>query len=123
MNAAEIDILWLGYEDVSGLWEVTWGDDDGTEPSRTARRGDLFVTLLSDGLIDVTTGPPSADFDAAHHLAPDEVRELLRDPRSWRGPQLDDDGQHVLLFRTTEAGLAAYRAATGWRAGGAEPRG
>ncbi|MFE7404990.1 hypothetical protein [Isoptericola sp. NPDC057559] len=111
------DLLWLGYEDVSGLWEVSWEDGDDAAPGRTAwdRRVGLLVDLLRSGLIELAVGPWSSDFDTSRRLTADDVPEALADPRSWQGPDPDDeDGAPVVRFRTTDAGFAAYRAATGW---------
>jgi hypothetical protein len=123
MNKVTTDLLWLGYEDVSGLWEVSWGDDDAAMPDATRRdrRIDLLVELLRSGWIELATGPWSSDFDASPHLTPDEARETLLDRRCWEGPDPDDElGTSVVRLRTTDAGFAAYRAATGWADDGSD---
>ncbi|MFE5339614.1 hypothetical protein ACFQ80_05310 [Isoptericola sp. NPDC056578] len=119
MDREIIDLLWLGYEDVSGLWEITW-QDRATGP--TDRRIDTLVALLRSGLIEVARGPWSLDFDDARRLTSDEARRTLLDERCWKGPDpYDDIGEHVLRFVTTDAGFEAYREATVRGRGGPEP--
>ncbi|CAM3903904.1 hypothetical protein [Isoptericola cucumis] len=112
MSPEVADLLWLGHEDVSGLWEISWGpEDDGPGGPR---RVDVIVSVLRSGLIELAAGPSSSDFDTAPRLGP-EARALLRDPRCWQGPDPGDDiGAHVVRFATTDAGFAAFRTATGW---------
>ncbi|WP_454857801.1 hypothetical protein [Promicromonospora soli] len=115
MNKLIAEILWLGYEDVTGLWEVPWGTDSNVhdpDPLSPAERVDTFVELMRSGLIEVSAGPDALDFDEAQRISPDEARKILQeDPQVWEGPET---GEFTVRFQTTDAGIAAYRSATGW---------
>lgn len=113
MNPVTVELLWLGYEDTTGLWEVPWGAA-GDERAGSGWRADLVVELMRSGLIEVVVGPAARDVEAPRRLSPDEARGALRDPASWLGPGDVDTGEDVVRYRTTDAGFAAYRAATGW---------
>lgn len=115
MGPLEIELLWLGYEsDEAGLWEAPWQRDGSLRslggPSR-AEVAEAIILLADRGLIEVLAGPESIDFEDANAIEPEEVRELLEDPRAWRVAEI---GEFTVRYRTTDAGLVAYRGATGW---------
>jgi hypothetical protein len=114
VNKLTTEILMLGYEDVTGLWEIPWADAEHAGQEETPPRSDdieLFVGLVRDGYIEVVVGPDWAEFDDGERATPDQVSDTLRDPRVWRSPET---GEHTVRFETTDAGFAEYRKAIGW---------
>lgn len=115
MNRLETELLWLGYEDDTGLWETPWERDRPVRGAQIATREEVRETLIqlaATGMIEVLAGPESVDFEDAEIVLVAVLPDLLNDERAW---EAGDVGDRVVRYRTTDLGFQAYREATGWR--------
>lgn len=114
MNRLEIELLWLGYEDDTGLWETPWQRDRPVRGAQLATRDEVRETLIQlagAGMIEVLAGPESVDFEDVDIIPPTALPDLLDDERAWIA---GDVGERVVRYRTTDLGFQSYREATGW---------
>lgn len=103
-------ILFVGIEDVSGLWEIAWevawdeyasGDDDFARKIDMLR--DNFTILLRDGLIKTyKCQEPLASLD---ELSTPEVERALALEQNWKEPR---ENAVSVRFSTTDKGKEFY---------------
>ncbi|WP_430789246.1 hypothetical protein [Actinoplanes sp. G11-F43] len=109
-NQLEKNLLWLGYEEYTGLWQVVIEVSDETEPETGESQRDLarnlIQKLLDRGWIEIylSDGPLG---DGKIMLIPLEERQnFLDSERSWN---LDEEDEQSVWFATTDEGITAYR--------------
>jgi len=109
LSKPEREALFLGIEDLSGLWELTWEDSfsslPGDERITLARR--VIESLLNRGLVRLVRARDPGN-RPVEELEQEEWQRALADPQSWEepGPQ---SGPITVRFETTAAGEAAYQ--------------
>jgi hypothetical protein len=103
------DLLWLGIEDFTGLWDAAFTAQaaDGPVPLESARdrARSVLESLLAEGLIDLYEfhGVPR---DGAEAIALERRAALLHNDECWAAPEEEDDAS--VWFRTTEKGFELY---------------
>lgn len=114
VNALETEILWSGWEDRPGLWEVFFTVRDEvagqrSTPEALALARQIVASFLDRGWVElfVTHGPVS---EAVYEPVPaaDRARVLAEDT-SWSW----EDGDPLVWFVTTDEGHSVYQDATG----------
>ena len=108
-------LLWLGYEDASGLWEA---EQEATllpliaAPTRRASVARTLQDLARRGLIDVCAGPEPLQLNDRTRVPISELAAVLEAPGSWLAPERQ--GDNAVRYETTDKGFTAYRSAVGW---------
>ncbi|GAA2569362.1 hypothetical protein GCM10010435_49160 [Winogradskya consettensis] len=117
MDALTRDLLWLGWEDYTLLWQVVLNARHVNELSSLREAQDVahgvLQTLLAGNLIELFRCPWAMDNDAYRLVAPAEHAAVLGDDRSWTIEGAD--GRDLVWFATTDAGLERYQQGTGWQ--------
>jgi hypothetical protein len=117
MDELERDLLWLGVEDYTGLWQAVAEARAETEAyslseeRRQARRA--IDSLLSRGFIELFVCQEPLNNETVEIVPPERQSAVLDDAASWEDPE---EGGKSVRFATTERGFAAYRKETGWTA-------
>src|SRR4028119_1454960 len=102
------DLLWLGIEDLTGLWSAAWSAEaiEGIASIEAARdrAPSVLGSLLAEGLVDLylVHGLPQ---NAAAAVPHDRGPALLRDDECWTVPE---EGETSVWFATTEKGFDRY---------------
>jgi hypothetical protein len=103
------DLLWLGIEDFTGLWDAAFTAQatEGLASLETARdrARSVLESLLAEGLVDLYLfqGLPRNDAVAIAH---ERRSALLDDDECWEAPEEEDDAS--VWFNTTEKGFELY---------------
>ena len=111
----QCNLLWLGVEDYTGLWQAVAEARNDAEPSsihnaRTeARRA--IESMLCTELIDLFVCQEPFNNETVEIVPADARLAVLEDEASWIAPS---EGGRSVRFATTERGFAAYRNETGW---------
>lgn len=117
MDDLERNLLWLGVEDYTGLWQALAEarDDTGQRPpSETQRRVRQIVdSLLAEELIELFVCQEPLNNETVEIVPPERCFAVLEKAMSWRPPE---EGSKSIRFATTEKGFAAYRKEVGWTA-------
>jgi len=98
-------ILFLGIEDRSGLWEITWERElfDLPREKRIALASDALKALLKHGFVRLyRCGERDRSFQT---VAPEEWEHALSSAEIWNEPGPDSVS---IRFETTSAGEEAY---------------
>lgn len=115
MDELERDLLWLGVEDYTGLWQAVAEAHAATysisEDLRQTRR--TIDSLLSRGLIELFVCQEPLNNETVEIVPPERQSAVLDEVASWKAPE---EGGKSVRFATTEQGFAAYRKETGWTA-------
>lgn len=116
MKSLELQLLWDGVEDFTGLWqaEALARDSDGDLPGaghrERARRS--LESLVASGLIVVYACRGIPTEETCDQVRPENLAQLLDLDSSWEAP---DEGEIGVWYDTSDDGFAAYKEATGWR--------
>lgn len=117
MDTLERNLLWLGVEDYTGLWQAVAEARDDAEPCSIheaqgqARR--TIESLLAGGLIELFVCQEPLNNETVEIVPPEEQPAVLDEEASWTAPE---EGGKSLRFATTDRGFAAYQKETGWTA-------
>jgi hypothetical protein len=108
MNAFERDLVWLGVEDYTGLWDASFAarsilEPDSPEDARAYARRAL-ESLLAKGWVELYVCKEPLNNDSVELVSPDERRRVLEADSSWEIPK--PFGRSV-RFATTDEGIAA----------------
>ncbi|MEV0897182.1 hypothetical protein [Actinoplanes sp. NPDC049802] len=116
MTPVEKNLVWLGYEDYTGLWQIVLEvqDEEGINSLAEAQRfaKQTVESLLSRGWIELyfTDGPWTNETITA--VPPEKRAQVLAADDSWATPV--GGGGKLIWFGTTDEGFSAYQEATGW---------
>jgi hypothetical protein len=117
MDTLERDLLWLGIEDYTGLWQAAvevraaLGPCSVREAQDRARR--MIESLLHRGLIELFLCQEPLDNETVEVVPLEKLSAVLGSEASWSAPE---EGGKSLRFATTDKGFAAYQKETGWTA-------
>ncbi|GAA0466174.1 hypothetical protein Aca07nite_77350 [Actinoplanes capillaceus] len=115
MTPVEQNLVWLGYEDYTGLWQVAIEvQDESGENSEADNRAfaqRIVESLLNRGWIELyfTEGPWTNE--TIMPVPAEDRAEVLTADASWATPV---NGGKLIWFGTTDEGFAAYQEAVGW---------
>jgi hypothetical protein len=109
------DLLWLGIEDFTGLWDAGFQaqatEEITTRETARDRARSVLESLLAEGLVELYLfrGPPQNDAVA---VAPDARAALLCNDECWAVPE--EGGAASVWFATTDKGFQLYRKEHNW---------
>ncbi|MBO3743053.1 hypothetical protein [Actinoplanes flavus] len=101
MTPAEQNLVWLGYEDYTGLWQAALEVEDRD----VARR--IVASLLSRGWIELYFTDGLWDNETIAVVPVRDRMTVLEDVASWSV----EGGGRLIWFATTDEGYDAYRKA------------
>ncbi|WP_330465498.1 hypothetical protein [Micromonospora zamorensis] len=117
MDTLERNLLWLGIEDYTGLWDAVAEARGDGEPRSThdalvqARRAIEF--MLAADFAELFRCPEPLNNDTVELVSAEEQSAILNAGSSWVVPE---EGGTSIRFATTDRGFAAYQKETGWPA-------
>jgi hypothetical protein len=115
MDDLERNVLWLGIEDYTGLWEAALEAGPDTEPSSfgavQARARLVIESLLGGGFIELFVFQGLVVSERAELVPPERHASVLGDDDFWKVPEGEGE---LAGFAATEQGFAAYKKAVGW---------
>jgi hypothetical protein len=117
MDALERNLLWLGAEDYTGLWQAVVEPRDDADlcsihaAREQARRA--IDSLLARGFVELFVCQEPLDNGTVEIVPPGKQSVILDEQASWTAP---GEGGKSLRFATTDQGFAAYQKETGWAA-------
>lgn len=112
MEAFELQVLWDGVEEFTGLWQVEFLARSRLHEDPTASARRALASLSEQGFVTVYScrGLPSES--TCDPIDPEHLTALLDLETSWEPP---DEGDSGIWFDTTEEGFSAYKEESGWR--------
>jgi hypothetical protein len=112
-------LLWLGHEDLTGLWEaeaeaeLVLANKESSDPVRRAAVVQTLLTLAKQDLIHLYRGPEPLRAEASSRVSLLDIEGILDDKRSWEVPPRP--GATGVRYATTDRGIEEYdRAEGGW---------
>lgn len=103
-------LLWLGVEDVTGLWDARAEVADAVGlagDTARARAAAMLTTMVHAGWVEMLSAADALDDEGLRPVGPDEIATVLAAPSAWCAP--DSAASPVVKFATTESGLARLR--------------
>ncbi len=114
LDTLELQLLWDGVEDYTGLWQAeALARRDGELPDvRPRARARLALKrLATSGLVVIYACRGTPTDEACDQVGTEGLSQLLDIDTSWVAP---DEGDVGIWYDTSDDGFAAYREATGW---------
>ena len=114
MDSLERNLLWLGVEDYTGLWQAVIeaggsATNSMSDARKRARRA--IQSLLDNNFIELFACPEPIDNETVKPIPKERNLLILEEESSWVVP---GEGGVSLRFATTDRGFAVYRRETGW---------
>jgi hypothetical protein len=117
MDEPKRNLLRLGAEDYTGLWQAVAEACNDIEPCSLseARRQvrQIIDSLLVGGLIELFICQEPLNNEAVEIVPPERRPAVLDEVASWGAPE---EGGKSVRFSTTERGFAMYQKEAGWAA-------
>ena len=116
LNSFELQLLWDGVEDFTGLWQAEalarklGSDLPGVIPRHRARRS--LERLVENGLVVVYACRGVPTDETCDQLGLEELPKVLDEGTSWIAPE---EGGIGIWYDTNDDGFDAYRMATDWQ--------
>ena len=106
MNSVERNLVWLGYEDYTGLLQAAleMRDVPGLHSTRDAQdcARQVLESLLSRGWIELYLTEGALDNETISPVRPEDRLPLLESDPSWSS---SDEGKRLVWFATTDEGF------------------
>ena len=109
MNAVERNLVWLGVEDYTGLWDASLvvsgilGAGSIEDAREHARR--VVESMLDKGWVELYVCQEPLDNDSIELVPPGDRHRILESDSAWEIPEAF--GKSV-RFAATDEGVAAY---------------